>query len=74
MRYGVAGNVAWISWAEHVDALDVLLRELGLVGQLLTGPAGRALLGAVEPNPFEQRVRLVMDPAQRFTPIQPRSG
>ena len=38
----------------------------GLTGQVLRGPAGRGLIGAVRPNEFERRVRMVMDPDGRF--------
>ena len=42
------------------------LETVGLTGQVLTGPAGRRLIGAVRPSEFERRVRMVMDPDGRF--------
>jgi glycolate oxidase FAD binding subunit len=65
-RYSVAGSLAWVSWPDPVEGLDAILRDLGVVGQVLTGPAGRPYLGAVAANAFEERLRGVMDPQGRF--------
>jgi hypothetical protein len=64
--YAVAGNLALVAWNGALDALVDLLREMGLIGQVLLGPPGRPFIGAVTPNPFEQRLRSVMDPDARF--------
>jgi glycolate oxidase FAD binding subunit len=66
-RYGVAGNLAWIAWPHAVSLLDGLLRELALVGQVLTGQSDASFIGAVTSNPFAQRLRSVMDPQARFS-------
>jgi hypothetical protein len=66
-RYSVAGNLAWMSWPGPIETLDAILRDLGLVGQVLIGPPGRPFIGAVVANPFEERLRGVMDPDGRFS-------
>ena len=43
-----------------------ILREQGLVGQVLAGASGSPFIGATAPNPFEQRLRSVMDPRGRL--------
>jgi glycolate oxidase FAD binding subunit len=65
-RYAVGGNVAFIAWIEPIDRLSATLETIGLTGQVLTGPAGRRLIGTVRPSEFERRVRMVMDPDGRF--------
>jgi glycolate oxidase FAD binding subunit len=65
-RYAVAGNLAWVSWRAPIEGLDGILRRHGLVGQVLAGAAGAAFIGACAPNPFEQRLRSVMDPSGRL--------
>jgi glycolate oxidase FAD binding subunit len=65
-RYAVGGNVAFIAWAESIDRLSATLEAVGFTGQVLRGPAGRGLIGAVRPSEFERRVRMVMDPDGRF--------
>ncbi|AMY08927.1 putative FAD-linked oxidoreductase [Luteitalea pratensis] len=65
-RYAVAGNLAWIAWPGSIDVLGAILREQGLVGQVLAGAPGSPFIGATAPNPFEQRLRSVMDPCGRL--------
>lgn len=67
-RYTVAGNLAWISWDGSLDDLAEILRGQGLEGRLVTGPVRAPALGAVAANPFESRLRAVMDPCGRFAP------
>lgn len=73
VRYSVAGNLAWIAWPESPPMLDALLRDQRLVGQAIIGPPGRSLIGAVGANPFEERLRSVMDPQGRLAeaPLAP---
>jgi glycolate oxidase FAD binding subunit len=62
-RYSVGGNVAW---AGADDSLDAALRTLGMHGQIFRGAdAGRAL-GGEQDNAFAHRVRLALDPQQKF--------
>jgi glycolate oxidase FAD binding subunit len=65
-RYSIAGNLAWVAWPLAVDTLAALLHDLGLVGQVILGPPGRSLIGAVTANAFGERLRGVMDPNRRF--------
>lgn len=65
-RYAVAGNLAWIAWPGPIDGIDALLRAQGLVGQVLAGASDSPFIGAAAPNPFEQRLRSVLDPAGRL--------
>ena len=65
-RYAVAGNLAWIAWQGRIAALDAILRVQGLVGQVLSGAPGSPFIGAIAPNPFEQRLRSVLDPFGRL--------
>jgi hypothetical protein len=67
-RYTVAGNLAWISWDGSLDDLAEILRGQGLEGRVVTGPVRAPALGAVAANPFESRLRAVMDPSGRFAP------
>ncbi|HVW22272.1 MAG TPA: FAD-binding protein [Opitutaceae bacterium] len=64
--YGAGGNVAWIRWPAPADQLDLLLRSRGLSGLVLSGPAGRPLLGAVRGEGFRRRLKAALDPAGRF--------
>jgi len=65
-RYAVAGNLAWIAWPGQIESLGGILLEQGLVGLVLAGPSGSPFIGATAPNPFEQRLRSVMDPQGRL--------
>jgi glycolate oxidase FAD binding subunit len=65
-RYAVAGNLAWIAWPRSIEPLDTVLRQHGLVGQVLTGAHGTPFIGATAPNSFEQRLRSVLDPSGRL--------
>lgn len=62
-RYSVGGNVAWA--APH-PGLDAALRALGLSGQIFRGPDAGTALGASADNPFARRVRLALDPQNKF--------
>ena len=66
-RYTVAGNLAWISWPTDLEVLGEILRGQGLVGQVINGPSLSPFIGAVVANPFEERLRGVMDPHGRFS-------
>jgi glycolate oxidase FAD binding subunit len=66
-RYTVAGNLAWISWPADLDVLGEILRGQDLVGQVIRGAPTSPFIGAVAPNPFEDRLRGVMDPHGRFS-------
>jgi hypothetical protein len=65
-RYAVGGHVAFAAWPGELDECGRRLEALGLAGQVLIGPPGRPLVGAIATSEFERRVRAVMDPAGRF--------
>lgn len=65
-RYALAGHVVWIAWPDTIETLSHVLAGLDLVGQVVRGPRGHALVGAVKDNEFERRVASVMDPEARF--------
>jgi glycolate oxidase FAD binding subunit len=67
-RYTVAGNLALIAWNGALDSLSALLRDLALKGEVLIGPAGDRVIGAVPSNAVEERLASVMDPDARFAP------
>jgi glycolate oxidase FAD binding subunit len=67
-RYGAGGQQAWLTCdsGADLDALDEVLRELGLRGLRAVGGNGRVLLGApIDPH-FLGRVRSALDPQSRF--------
>lgn len=71
IRYGIGGTVAWISWpaTASLDDLDASLRELGLPGMVLLGPADRPLLGPPTGGAFGERIVRALDPNSRFLEI-----
>jgi hypothetical protein len=69
-RYGAGGQVAWLAWRRDLGDLDALLRNLGLSGLVVSGPApvDTPLVGPREESAFAQRVKLAVDPDNRFGP------
>ena len=65
-RYSSGGNVAWIEWSLGFEALETVLRERGLSGLALAGPAPRPLIGAIRGEAFRSRVKTALDPNNRF--------
>jgi glycolate oxidase FAD binding subunit len=66
-RYSSGGNVAWIATADSIQTLDEGLSSRGLSGLVVFGPPGRARIGARTGEAFEQRVKTVFDPKQKFS-------
>jgi glycolate dehydrogenase FAD-binding subunit len=66
-RYSCGGNVAWLATSVSPHALDEALSSLGLPGLVVFGPPGRARIGARTGEAFEQRVKVVLDPKQKFS-------
>jgi hypothetical protein len=50
-----------------MQTLDEGLSSLGLSGLVVFGPPGRARIGARTGEAFEQRVKTVFDPKQKFS-------
>lgn len=69
-----AGRAAWIACAGDLTDLSRHLLEARLQGLVVRGPHAGMRIGLVEPNTFEERVRSVLDPLNRFNAAQhPRS-
>ncbi len=66
-RYSAGGNVAWIATPDSPPALDEVLSSLALSGLVIFGPPGYARIGARTGQAFEQRVKSVFDPRQKFS-------
>ncbi len=66
-RYSSGGNVAWIATPDSIQTLDEGLSSCGLSGLVVFGPPGRARIGARTGEAFEQRVKTVFDPKQKFS-------
>jgi glycolate oxidase FAD binding subunit len=65
-RYSVAFNIAFVELADasHLERLDSLLASCRASALLLDGPGGR--LGCKAQLLFEQRLKSVLDPANKF--------
>ena len=66
-RYSSGGNVAWIATPDSIQTLDEGLSSCGLSGLVVFGPPGRVRIGARTGEVFEQRVKAVFDPKQKFS-------
>ena len=60
-RYGVGGNVAWLS-TEDVAGLNAALRQVGLRGLCLLGDVESPVIGQPLENKLAARVKSVLDP------------
>lgn len=72
-RYSSGGNVAWVGWSGKLAALDVHLRVLGLGGLVVLGRTETPLLGVRSGTTFAQRLKTVLDPQNKFRPLEPSS-
>jgi glycolate oxidase FAD binding subunit len=61
-----AGAVAWLSTSDP-DRLAGALRGARLTGQIINGTRAGERIGHVAPNEFEDRVRRVLDPHDKFS-------
>ena len=70
-RYGMAANVAWLSWVNDgtTKQVDKVLRDLELSGLVLKGHAGETLIGHRVEYSIQNRVKAVFDPENRFPPL-----
>jgi glycolate oxidase FAD binding subunit len=64
-RFICGGSLAWVP-CSSVSALSAELASAGLRGLVVCGPDAGAIVGAFQPNAFEERVRSVLDPGNRF--------
>jgi glycolate oxidase FAD binding subunit len=71
-QFMCAGAVAWLTTGD-LPALAQALNEARLAGQVIRGPAAGDRIGHIVDNEFEERVRRVLDPHNRFSaPRHPR--
>jgi hypothetical protein len=61
-----AGAVAWVA-THDVDAVAAALADATIGAQIVTGPRAGTLVGFTVRNAFEERVRRVLDPQNRFS-------
>ena len=66
IRFSGAGTLAWIAWEDDLTVLSQQLTTLGARGVCVRGPAAGLRLGTAIANDFEERVRRVLDPRNRF--------
>jgi glycolate oxidase FAD binding subunit len=71
-HYSGGGNLLWLSSPEPPGVWHERLKALNLSGLVVMGPPGWARIGAQSGQAFEQRVKSVFDPHNRFQ--QPRPG
>ncbi|MGH9175991.1 MAG: FAD-binding protein [Vicinamibacterales bacterium] len=66
VRYTCGGKCMWVA-ALDLNALSEALSSAGLRGQVIRGERAGTIIGSVERNAFEERVRSVLDPRRRFS-------
>lgn len=64
-RFMCAGSVAWL-FTDRLADLANALRDAHLTGLVLRGPRAGARIGHLVHNEFEERVRRVLDPQNKF--------
>ena len=67
IRFSSGFNVAWIAWDDELSGLSAELSAAGARGMSLIGPSAGARVGVPESNEFEERVRRVLDPHNKFS-------
>lgn len=65
-HYGCGGNVLWLSSPDSPALFHDRLTALGLSGLVVFGSPGPARIGVRTGQAFEQRVKGVFDPGQKF--------
>ena len=66
IRFSGAGTLAWIAWEAELGVLSQQLTALGARGVCVRGRAAGVRIGTAIVNEFEERVRRVLDPRNRF--------
>ncbi len=66
VRFSCGGALAWIAWAGEIAVLSSRLASIGLGGVVVRGSSAGTVVGVVADNPFEARLRQVLDPMSRF--------
>lgn len=65
-RYAVGGNLLWLAWPGALSVLDSLLSQQGVSGLVVRGQSSQPYLGVQQGQRFTQRIKLALDPQQRF--------
>jgi glycolate dehydrogenase FAD-binding subunit len=65
-RFSSGFSVAWIAWQDELSILSRELAAVGARGMALIGPSAGTRLGVPLHNEFEERVRRVLDPRDKF--------
>ncbi|HUE84543.1 MAG TPA: FAD-binding protein [Vicinamibacterales bacterium] len=65
-RFMCAGSVAWLS-TDHLAGLARALQQTQLTGLVIRGPQAGERIGHLVHNEFEERVRRVLDPQNKFS-------
>jgi len=65
-RFTCAGSNSWIA-VEDVTNADAILKVTGGRGLVVRGPRAGTLIGRATPGVFDERVRSVLDPRNRFS-------
>jgi glycolate oxidase FAD binding subunit len=66
IRFSSAGAVGWIAWEDELAVLSAQLAALGARGVVVRGRAAGLRIGRPSDNAFEERLRRVLDPRNRF--------
>jgi glycolate oxidase FAD binding subunit len=65
-RYSAGASLAWVTWLGEAAGLDRMLRERGLAGLVVAGPAPGPLIGSRRGDAFRRRIKAALDPESRF--------
>jgi glycolate oxidase FAD binding subunit len=65
-RFMCAGSVAWLD-TERLPELASALRQAALTGLVIRGPQAGERIGHLADNAFEERLRRVLDPQDKFS-------
>jgi hypothetical protein len=65
-QFMCAGSVAWL-YTDRLTALAGALHHAQLTGLVIRGPQAGERIGLLAHNEFEERVRRVLDPQNRFS-------
>ena len=65
-RYSINGYVAWVHWHNPLDELHNILENLGLTGQVVSGPEASSIVGNQSQNAFFNKIKSAFDPESKF--------
>lgn len=65
-RYSIGGYVAWIHWEKSLSELHGILEDLGLTGQVISGPEASSIIGNQSQAAFFNKIKSAFDPEGKF--------